>query len=88
MWCFYFLSFALVIGFYNGLVIARPSYTDMYRNLMANSRSRVTFAPWKWTTTTTTPESVPEAQEGVFEDGNLGEDFASDNTGEGYEEAN
>ncbi|KAK5974350.1 hypothetical protein GCK32_002257 [Trichostrongylus colubriformis] len=29
MWCFYFLSLALVIGFYNGMVNARPSYTDM-----------------------------------------------------------
>ncbi|KAK5964241.1 hypothetical protein GCK32_017294 [Trichostrongylus colubriformis] len=69
------------------MVHARPSYTDMYRNLMANSRFRVTFAPWKWTTTTT-PESVPEAQEGVSEDGNLGENLASDSTGEGYEEVN
>ncbi|KAK5974202.1 hypothetical protein GCK32_022502 [Trichostrongylus colubriformis] len=87
MWCFYFLSLALLIGFYNGMVNARPSYTDMYRNLMTNSRSRVTFAPWKWTTTTT-PESVPEALEVVAEDGNLGENLVPDNTEEGYEEAN
>ncbi|KAK5968718.1 hypothetical protein GCK32_000322 [Trichostrongylus colubriformis] len=42
MWCFYFLSLALVIGVYNGMVNARPSYTDMYSRLIANSRSRRT----------------------------------------------
>ncbi|KAK5972105.1 hypothetical protein GCK32_022205 [Trichostrongylus colubriformis] len=70
------------------MVNARPSYADMYRNLMTNSRSRVTFAPWKWTTTTTTPESVPEAHETVPEDVNLGESGSSDSIGEGYGEAN
>ncbi|KAK5983681.1 hypothetical protein GCK32_004575 [Trichostrongylus colubriformis] len=34
MWCFYFLSLALLIGFYNGMVNARPSYTDILESWM------------------------------------------------------
>ncbi|KAK5984361.1 hypothetical protein GCK32_022273 [Trichostrongylus colubriformis] len=69
------------------MVNARPSYTDMYTRLIANSRSRVTFAPFKWTTTTT-PESVPEAQESLSEDVISGEGVSSDSNSEGDREAN